>query len=135
VLGRIDYLNQPLEEAAAEFSQAIQFDPDMMRAYEDSGSRRSAPVLWALRNSYEAGALRNREKRFIRNGRRSTSELSCRRPANWMGRKSCSGRPCITRFGWAHYYICQLFQRRGNDAEGIGGYKEAAFDQPGPRQA
>jgi len=39
------------------------------------------------------------------------------------------------RFGWAHYYMGQLFQKRGKDAESMTEYKEAVIDEPQLRQA
>ncbi len=39
------------------------------------------------------------------------------------------------RFGWAHYYMGQIFHMKGNNAAAIGEYKAALVDQPRLRQA
>jgi tetratricopeptide (TPR) repeat protein len=39
------------------------------------------------------------------------------------------------RFGWAHYYMGQLLQKRGAEAEAMSQYKEAVVDDPRLRQA
>ncbi len=138
LLGRVDANGNHLEDAAADFSKAIELDPTMVRAYESLGrAQENLGLVDEARKTYEAGVQRNRGNKahwewspldlgvvLLKAG-----ELD---EADKLLRESLQYNP---RFGWAHYYLGQLFQKRGTEAEAMNEYKSAVVSEPRLRQA
>jgi tetratricopeptide (TPR) repeat protein len=138
LLGRVDANGNHLEDAAAEFSKAIELDPAMVRAYESLGrAQENLGLVDEARKTYEAGALRNRRNKVhwewspldLGVVLLKADELD---EADKLFREALQYKP---RFGWAHYYMGQLFQKRGQAAEAMSQYKAAVVDEPRLRQA
>ncbi len=138
LLGRVELQNQQLEAAVADFKKAIQVNPDLVRAYEDLGqAQENLGLVEDARKTYEAGAQRNREKGI----RWEWSPLDL--GVVMLKANELDGAEKLFdeslkynyHFGWAHYYMGQLFQARGNSGQAIAEYQEAVVDQPTLRQA
>ncbi|MGB6946998.1 MAG: tetratricopeptide repeat protein [Bryobacteraceae bacterium] len=137
LLGRVEVQNQQLEPAVADFSKAIELDPDMVRAYEDLGqAQENLGLVEASRKTYEAGALRNREKMHWEWSPLDLGVVELK-AGELDGAQKLFGEALTynPRFGWAHYYMGQLFQQRGDHTKAVQEYQEAVVDQPTLRQA
>src|SRR5579872_6521163 len=138
LLGRFDSLNQHLEEAVADFRKAIELDPNLLRAYQELGrTQENLGLIEDARKTYEMGVARNRAQSarwewppvdlgvlLFNSGNLDQAEK--------LFRESLQYNP---RFGWAHYYIGQLNQKRGNNAESMAEYRAAVVNDPALRRA
>lgn len=138
LVGRLDANANHLDDAAAEFSKAIELDPTMVRAYEDLGrAQEGLGLVDEARKTYEDGAVRNRTNNnhwewapldlgvlLLKTDKLGEAEK--------LFREALQYNP---RFGWAHYYMGQLFQKKGKEADAMFEYKAAVVDQPRLRQA
>jgi tetratricopeptide (TPR) repeat protein len=138
LLGRLDVQNRHLEDAIVSFGKAIELNPNILRAYEEMGqAQENLGLDDAARKTYESGAARNR----LVNGRWPWSPLDLGMAVMKNGdldhaedlfREALQYNP---RFSWAHYYLGQLNQKKGRNAESLAEYKEAVVDDPTLRQA
>lgn len=138
LLGRAEANAHSFEDAAAAFGKAIQLDPNMVRAYEDLGrAQESLGLADEARVTYETGAMYNRRNKVhwewspldLGIVLLKASELD---GAEKLFQEALQYNP---RFGMAHYYMGQLFQKRGKEAEAMSEYKEAVIDEPRLREA
>ncbi len=138
LLGRAEVNGHHYEDAVAAFSKAIQLAPGMVRAYEDlARAQESLGLADAARETYETGALRNRQNKVhwewspldLGMVLLKADELD---GAEKLFQEALQYNP---RFGVAHYYMGQLFQKRGKEAEAMSEYKEAVVDQARLREA
>lgn len=138
LLGRMDRVNQRVEEAAENFTKAIRIDPSFVRAYEELGQAQEAlGRVDEARKTYETGAAVNR--RLSVHWEWSPLDLGVVllnanefAEAEKLFREALQYNP---RFAWGHYYMGQLFHKQGRDGEAMGEYKAAVVDDPQLRQA
>ena len=138
LLGRVDRLNERVEEAAKDFAKAIQLDPSLVRAYEELGqAQETLGRLEEARKTYEAGARANRSLKTP--WERSPLDLGVvlLQANHYGGAEKLFGESLQynPRFGLAHYYMGQLFHKQGRDAEAMDEYKAALVDDPRLREA
>jgi tetratricopeptide (TPR) repeat protein len=138
LLGRLDSNSRHPEDAAAEFKKAIELDPTMVRAYQELGqAQENLGMVDEARKTYAAGALHNRANKMhwewspIDLGviLLKADELD---EAEKLFREALQYNP---HSGWAHYYMGQLLQKRGKEADSIVEYKAAVLYVPTLRQA
>jgi tetratricopeptide (TPR) repeat protein len=138
LLGRIDSQNQQTELAVGEFAKAIRLDPNLVRAYEDLGGlQEQGGHVDEARKTYEAGATVNRKLTVAWEWSPldlGVMELKANNytSAEKLFREALRYNP---RFGWGHYYMGELEQKEGHEAEAIAELKEAVVDDPRLRQA
>jgi tetratricopeptide (TPR) repeat protein len=138
LLGRMDRKNQRMEEAVDDFTNAIRIDPNFVRGYEELGqAQEDLGRLDEARKTYETGAVVNR--RLSVHWEWSPLDLGVVllkannfAEAEKLFREALQYNP---RFGWGHYYLGQLFHKRGRDDEAMDEYKAAVVDDPRLRQA
>lgn len=138
LLGRMDRVNQHIEEAADDFTRAIRIDPNFVRAYEELGqAQEELGRVDEARRTYETGAAVNR--RLSVRWEWSPLDLGVVllnanefAGAEKLFREALQYNP---RFAWGHYYMGQLFHKQGRDGEAMDEYKEAVVDDPRLRQA
>jgi tetratricopeptide (TPR) repeat protein len=138
LLGRMDRVNQRIEDATDDFTKAIRIDPNFVRAYEELGQAQEAlGRVDEARKTYETGAAVNR--RLSVHWEWSPLDLGVVllnanefAEAEKLFREALQYNP---RFAWGHYYMGQLFHKQDRDGEAMGEYKAAVVDDPQLRQA
>lgn len=138
LLGRFDSLNHHMEEAVADLRKAIEIDPNLLRGYQELGHmQENLGLTEDARKTYQTGAARNRAQSarwewppvdlgvlLLKGGDLDEAEK--------LFLESLQYNP---HFGWAHYYLGQLNQKRGKNAESMAEYRAAVVSDPALRQA
>ena len=138
LLGRFDVQNKHMEDAVTDFRKAIALDPNLLRAYEELGQvQENLGLTDDALKTYETGAARNRLQKpawewppldlgilQLKEGKLDQAEK--------LILESLQYNP---RFGWAHYYLAQLYQKKGKNAESLAEYRAAVVNDRTLRQA
>ncbi len=137
-LGRIDRQNQNLEAAEQDFAKTVAVNPKFMRAYEDLGQvQEELGGTEKARKTYELAAVENRGLK--RPWEWSPVDLGAfllksndYENAEKLFREALQYNP---RFGWAHYYMGRVFEKKQRNVEAINEFQAAVVSEPKMRQA
>lgn len=138
LLGRMERVEQRVEEAADDFAKAIRADPNFVRAYEELGqAQETLGRLDEARKTYETGAAVNRRLGIPWEWSPLDLGILLLQASDYAGaeklfREALQYNP---RFAWGHYYMGQLFHKQGRDREAVDEYKAAVVDNPRLREA